>query len=143
MNVYPRFQITKKNGVITPFSVALDMAGNIYIIDQGKRGASCTSPQAPAILVFPPYNKKIPFTKPIRKVQGCNTMLNAPTDIKVNSAGVIYVADSTSSGAGIILIFPAGANGNATPSRRINRQERSRESASFLSPVMAFLKSIS
>ncbi len=38
-------------------------------------------------------------------------MLNAPTDVKVNSDGVIYVADTMKSGAGVILIFPAGAGG--------------------------------
>ena len=85
--------------MITPFSVALDTNANIYIVDQGKPKASCSSSQAPAILVFPPYNKKIPYTKPIRKIQGCDTMLNAPTDIKVNKDGLIYVADSTSSGS--------------------------------------------
>ena len=36
-------------------------------------------------------------------------MLNQPTDIKLNSAGVTYVADSTPAGKGVILIFPAGA----------------------------------
>jgi hypothetical protein len=46
-------------------------------------------------------------------------MLYQPTDIKLNSAGVTYVADSTSAGKGVILIFPAGAgagkNHNVTP----------------------------
>ncbi|MGA8327103.1 MAG: hypothetical protein WB757_13575, partial [Candidatus Cybelea sp.] len=96
--------------VITPFSVALDANANIYIVDQGKPNTkNCKSSQRPAILVFPPYNKKIPYTKPIRKIQGCDTTLNAPTDIKVNGDGVIYVADSTSSGSGIVLVFAAGA----------------------------------
>ena len=42
-------------------------------------------------------------------------MLNQPTDIKLNSAGVTYVADSTPAGKGVILIFPAGASGIADP----------------------------
>jgi len=114
VNIRPRFSIGAKNGVITPFGVALDPQGNIYIADQGKPNAGCGSSEGPAILVFPPYNKKIPYTKPIRKIHGCNTHLIAPTDVKVNSDGVTFVADTTKSGAGIILIFAAGANGNAT-----------------------------
>lgn len=115
VNIAPRFTISSKNGMITPIGVALDSSGNIYIVDQGRRGASCQSSEAPAILVFPPYNKKIPYTKPIRKIQGCKTMLNQPTDIKLNSAGVTFIADETSAGKGIIYIFPAGASGNVTP----------------------------
>jgi hypothetical protein len=95
--------------MITPIGVALDSSGNIYIVDQGRRGAGCKSSAAPAILVFPPYNKRIPYTKPIREIQGCQTMLNQPTDIKLNSAGVIYIADSTTGGKGVIYIFPAGS----------------------------------
>jgi hypothetical protein len=101
--------------VITPYGVALDSMGNIYIADQGKRNAGCTSPDGPAILVFPPYKKKIPYTKPIRKIHGCKTQLYAPTDVKVNSDGVIYVADSTQSGGGVIYVFPVGANGDVAP----------------------------
>ncbi|MGA8575727.1 MAG: hypothetical protein WB609_08610, partial [Candidatus Cybelea sp.] len=97
------------------FSVALDTSGNIYIVDQGHTKASCHSPSGPAILVFPPYNKKIPFTKPIRTIRGCKTMLNAPTDIKVNADGVIYIADSTKSGSGVVLIYTPGVSGNQPP----------------------------
>lgn len=115
VNIFPRFSITSKNEVITPLSVALDSLGNIYIVDQGKPNAGCRSKEGPAILVFPPFNKKIPFTKPIRKIHGCNTMLNIPTDIKVNPKGITYVADESTTGAGVVLIFAAGANGNVTP----------------------------
>ena len=88
---------------------------NIYIADRGKPNAGCHSKEGPAILVFPPYNKKIPYTKPIRTIQGCNTQLNEPSDIKVNPSGVIYVADSTKANAGVVLIFAAGSNGDVAP----------------------------
>ena len=65
--------------------------------------------------------KKIPYTKPIRKIQGCNTLLNQPTDIKLNKVGIIYVADSTRSGSGIIYVFPAGSNGNVAPTNYTSR----------------------
>jgi hypothetical protein len=115
INVYPRFAITAKNGVQTPFSVAVDPSGNIYIVDQGLSKAKCGPTSGPAIFVFPPYNKKIPFTKPIRTIRGCHTELNAPTDIRVNKDGVIYVADSTKSGAGIILVYDTTVSGNQAP----------------------------
>ncbi len=115
VNISPRFTITAKNGVVAPFGVALDSMGNIYIADQGKPKAGCNKADGPAILVFPPYNKKIPYTTPIRRIHGCKTELIAPTDIKVNSDGLTYVADSTQSGSGIIYIFAAGANGNQAP----------------------------
>lgn len=115
INIYPRFSITAKNDVITPMSVALDASGNIYILDQGHPKASCSASNAPAILVFPPYNKKIPYTKPIRKVQGCKTLLLTPTDIKINKDGLIFVADETRAGKGIIYVYEAGAAGNQAP----------------------------
>jgi hypothetical protein len=42
-------------------------------------------------------------------------MLNIPTDIKVNPKGITYVADETTTGSGVVLIFPAGATGDVTP----------------------------
>lgn len=120
VNVYPRFTISTQNGIITPSSVALDESSDIYIVDQGSPKANChgTSHNSPAIYVFPPYNKKIPFRKPIRTIQGCNTELNVPTDIKVNSDGYIYIADSTTTGKGIILVFAPAAKGNVAPANR-------------------------
>ena len=115
INISPRFTLGPANDIITPVGIGLDQSGNIYIADQGKPKASCSSTSAPAILVFPPYSAKHGYTKPIRKIQGCLTKLKLPTDVKVDSAGITYVADTSASGAGIIYIFPANANGNVTP----------------------------
>jgi hypothetical protein len=119
INILPNFTLAAANEVIAPTGVALDTSGFIYIVDRGTPQAKCaavTNNHSPAILVFPPFNKKIPYTKPIRKIQGCATLLNAPTDIKVDSTtGLIYVADSTTSGSGVIYFFPITGHGNIAP----------------------------
>jgi hypothetical protein len=93
--------------------IALDQSGDIYIADQGVPNAGCGSRRGPAILVFAPFSAK--KSQPIRRIQGCNTQLNAPTDVKVDAIGLTYVADSTKTGSGVIYIFQPGANGNVTP----------------------------
>jgi hypothetical protein len=47
---------------------------------------------------------------------GPNTLLTAPTDVKVDNNGYVYVADEAS-GAGVIYVFApiATANGNVAP----------------------------
>ena len=48
---------------------------------------------------------------------GCNTLLNAPTDVKVDSNGLVYVADSPlTGGGGVIYVYAAGARGDVAPS---------------------------
>jgi hypothetical protein len=113
INIFPVATLGPQNGIITPAGIALDQSGNIYIADQGVPNASCSSPAAPAILVFAPFRAKM--HKPIHKIQGCNTHLLAPTDVKVDSGGMIYVADSTATGSGVIYLFLAGQFGNVAP----------------------------
>ncbi|HZY99713.1 MAG TPA: hypothetical protein VFE36_09075, partial [Candidatus Baltobacteraceae bacterium] len=110
INVRPTFSIIgAKTHVFVPTSVAVDTVGNVYVSDQGAPHAKCRAKNGPAILIFAKPNVKgvgnIITSPPTHIISGCATKLNAPTDIKVDSQGLIYVADTTSSGNGIIYIF--------------------------------------
>ncbi|MDE2482691.1 MAG: hypothetical protein KGN02_10920 [bacterium] len=98
-------------GIGTPTGIALDANGNMYVSDQASTicggGAKC-----PAILIFPAGSNGAVTPSAIA---GSNTNLLAPTDVKVDGKGQIYVADSTRAGAGVIYIFAAGATGNVAP----------------------------
>lgn len=96
-------------GLNQPTGIALDGNGNIYVSDQASK--VCT-PACPAILIFPAGSNGNATPK---FIAGSSTKLFAPTDVKVDGSGKIYVADSTSSGAGVIYVFAAGANGNVAP----------------------------
>jgi hypothetical protein len=92
-----------------PTGVALDTNNNIYVADQAS--TACT-PACPAILIFPKgSNGAVAPTV----LAGSATKLYAPSDVKVDSNGLIYVADTTASGAGVIYVFAAGASGNVAP----------------------------
>jgi hypothetical protein len=112
VNIRPVFTIAGPNtGVITPIGIDVDSSGNIYVADQGKLGMK-GSGLGPAILVFArPKTTGLVNVKPIREIQGNNTLLTTPTDVKVDStSGLIYVADSTT-----ILVFAINASGNVSP----------------------------
>lgn len=97
------------SGIGQPTGVALDASGKIYVSDQASTicGIAC-----PAILIFPAgSNGAVTPTY----IAGSATKLYAPTDVKVDSSGKIYVADSTSAGAGVIYVFAAGSTGNTAP----------------------------
>lgn len=112
VNIRPRFTIIGPNtGVVTPAGVDVDSNGNIYVAEQGQLG----KPHSAAVLVFAKPSAKNPGTilnvKPIRKIQGPNTLLTTPTDVKVDSStGLIYVADSRT-----ILVFKIDATGDVKP----------------------------
>ncbi|HVA28537.1 MAG TPA: hypothetical protein VNF68_10175 [Candidatus Baltobacteraceae bacterium] len=107
-NIAPLATLTSEIG--TPTGIALDANGNIYVADQAS---TVCSPHCPAILRF----AASPTTgaAPTGAIAGAATLLFAPTDVKVDSTGLIYVADSTSAGAGVVYVFAAGASGNVAP----------------------------
>jgi hypothetical protein len=97
----------------------LDSNGNLYVTDVGNSAG-----QAPKILVF-----NGPFAGGLQNLAPAATITSAalvfPTDVKVDSAGNIYVIDAgsgpNSGGAGStskLLIFPPNPSGavNEAPS---------------------------
>jgi hypothetical protein len=104
LNLKPNFIITGPNtGVVTPTGIAVDASFNVYVSDQGNVALG----KKPSILVFHPTTHGIINLAPIRRICGPKTNLNAPTDVKLNTTGQIYVADSTKSGSGVLYVYAA------------------------------------
>ena len=111
VNIAPIAQISgPTTGIGKPTGIALDANGNMYVSDQAS--TICGATKCPAILIFPAGSNGAVVPS---SISGSNTKLLAPTDVKVDSTGQIYVADSTSAGAGVIYVFAAGATGNVAP----------------------------
>lgn len=107
-------------GLVTPFGASIDANGNLYVADVGNSAG-----QAPKILVF-----KGPFAAGAQNIAPSATITSAtmvyPTDVKVDSAGNIYVVDAgsgpnsgSSGNTSKLLIFPPNSNGAVTPSASI------------------------
>lgn len=111
LNIAPSLYISgAATGIGQPTSVALDANGNIFVSDQKPSLAACAG--SGAILVFGPTATG--NVAPIRSICGAATNLFAPTDVKIDKTGQIYVADSKA-GNGVIYVFGATANGNVAP----------------------------
>jgi hypothetical protein len=60
------------------------------------------------------------YATPVKYLQGTSTQLFSPVDLAIDRAGNIYVANVTSKATGQILVFAAGASGNAAPAQLIS-----------------------
>jgi hypothetical protein len=109
LNIAPIATLGSASKIGQPTSIALDSTGKIYVSDQAS---TVCGPVCPAILIFPAgSNGAVTPTS----ISGSLTKLLAPTDVKVDSTGKIYVADSTAAGVGVIYIYAAGSVGNVAP----------------------------
>jgi hypothetical protein len=100
------------SGIHQPTGLALDTNGNIYVADQRSTICAPAVTYCPAILKFAAGSNGAAVPT---HIAGSATLLFAPTDVKVDTLGNIYVADSTASGAGVIYIFASGSSGNVAP----------------------------
>jgi hypothetical protein len=118
INILPIFSLTGGNThIMRPTSVAVDSSANVYISDLGAAGATCkTTGKQPAVLIFlHPSRKGLLNVPPTRIIAGCATNLKAPTDVKIGSNGLIYVADTSQTG-NVVWIFAATAGGRTPAS---------------------------
>jgi sugar lactone lactonase YvrE len=111
-NLTPVTTITSAS-FVTPYGLTLDSKGNLYVTDVGAAG------QAPKILVF-----AAPFAAGVQNLTPSATITSSalvyPSDVKVDSAGNIYVVDqgsgpSSGSNTSKLLIFAPNSNGAVAP----------------------------
>jgi hypothetical protein len=107
VNIAPVATLTTDIG--QPTGIALDSSGKIYVSDLAS---PVCAPACPAILIFPAGSNGAVTPA---YIAGSKTTLFSPTDVKVDASGNIYVADTKSSGAGVIDVFAPGATGNVAP----------------------------
>jgi hypothetical protein len=113
-NAAPIRTISGSNTQLTyPNGPELDASGELYVADR-----------IGAVEVY--ANGANGNVAPIRRIAGGNTRLDIPFDVAVDGAGELYVANSRfcprghCSGADLVTVYAAGANGNATPIRTIS-----------------------
>lgn len=113
-NIAPATTVAGSNTQLAaPQGIALDGSGNLYVADAGSSTA------APKILIFnAPFGAGALNVAPSRTIVSQNPAFVNPTDVKVDSAGTIYVVDAGSgpNANSKLLIFPANASGTVTPS---------------------------
>lgn len=115
LNIAPFATISGAGSKINqPTGIALDTNGNIYVSDQAS---SVCTPNCPAILIFAPGSNGA--SAPTKSIAGSTTGLVAPTDVKVDKNGNVYVADEKA-GSGVVYVFAAGQTGNVAPTATLN-----------------------
>ena len=97
LNEAPTATISGSNtGLNTPYGIALDSSGNIYVADT----------LAASVFVYPPLGSSTGLLNeaPTATISGSNTGLSYPEGIALDSSSNIYVADNS---ANSVLVYPA------------------------------------
>jgi hypothetical protein len=91
--------------------IAVDTQGEIFVGELPPSGT--TSTPLGAVLVF--SANPVASSTPVRTIKGSNTSLFSPIAVAVDAAGDLYVVSPGMD----IVVFAPGADGNATPVRRL------------------------
>ena len=101
-------------GLMNPSGVAVDSNSNIYVANLGSLSGAPDS-----VTIFAAGSNG--NVSPMATITGPATGLDYPTAVALDSSGNIYVANSGSvkGDQDTVTIYPAGSNGNASPSATI------------------------
>src|ERR1700678_3743842 len=106
--------ITSNNtGINDASSIAVDSSGNIYVANDFPFGVR-------SIDIYPAGSYAT--GPPIATIAGDNTELSDPFAVALDSSGNIYVLNQSDDGRAdnAITVYPAGSNGDVTPSATFN-----------------------
>src|SRR6202167_5659988 len=103
-------------GLSYPIGIALDSSGNVYVGNAETANAG-SNPSSASITVYPAG--KHCNAAPIDVIAGENTDLDYPQGIALDSAGTLYAEGYVSEVGYSINTYPAGSNGNVSPTATI------------------------
>ena len=116
-NVAPKATIVnsvkdKRTKFESPAGMALDVAGNIYVTNDGSANGGSGSD---SITIY--AAGKSGDVAPMKIISGPHTGLNLPHGIAIDSAGKIYVANDGSDNKGVdsVTVYAPGSSGDAKP----------------------------
>jgi sugar lactone lactonase YvrE len=102
----------KRTKFESPAGMALDVAGNIYVTNDGSANGGSDSD---SITIY--AAGKFGDVAPIKIISGPHTGLNLPHGIGIDSDGKIYVANDGSDNKGVdsVTVYAPGSSGDAKP----------------------------